>query len=306
MLRKILDAYDGELPDDGHVAFENTGKEREETLEYIDECSRRWDVPIHWLEYRWEPGRHYFVEVDFATASRNGEPFEAVIQARGGILPNPTMRFCTAEMKIRTSNRFVHQSLGWDVYNNVIGLRADEPKRVAKMLAKKVVEYLPTLWEDWMLKVITHGANHPPGERPMLPLATAGATLQDVMGYWQDQRGGMELEDWLDMPKEQRPGWDLALMPDEGNCDLCFLKGGAKLLGLIKDRPDSADWWAAQEDRAAQGLTRNKSVEQFRKDRPGYRELAMIATDKQTGPGWLWADEPNGSCGEVDECRCTD
>ena len=35
MLWHILDAYDGKLPDDVHVCFANTGKEREETLRFV-------------------------------------------------------------------------------------------------------------------------------------------------------------------------------------------------------------------------------------------------------------------------------
>lgn len=46
MLRRILDAHDGELPDDVFVDFTNTGKEREETLVFVNECSVRWGIPI--------------------------------------------------------------------------------------------------------------------------------------------------------------------------------------------------------------------------------------------------------------------
>lgn len=287
MLRRVLDAFGGKLPEDRKVIFCNTGKEREETLEFVDRCSRHWDVKITWLEYRWEPGRHYFVEVDYATASRKGEPFEMVIAARGGILPNVMMRFCTAEMKMRTSNRFVRQSLGWAEYFNAIGLRFDEPKRVKKMSQKREVIIEAGLFGDE--KKIIRASDALPGESPRFPLSEAGHTLEDVMAFWGEQ------------------SFDLELNQDEGNCDLCFLKGVNKILKIVADRPESADWWAAQEAKAAQGRTRNASVERFRMDRPGYQELALIATGKDSGPGWLWADQGNdGSCGELDECRCTD
>lgn len=284
MLRRVLDAFGGTFPDDRRVIFENTGKEREETLEFIDQCSRRWDVPITWLEYRWEPGRHYFVETDYAKASRNGEPFDAVIKARG-MLPNPVARFCTVELKIRTQNRYVRQVLGWEEYFNAVGLRADEPKRVAKMVGgEKRIEM--TLFGDETVGI--KRTNPSPGETPICPLAEAGIVLADVASFW------------------DRSDFDLDLESHEGNCDLCFLKSSAKQLAIIKDMPSRADWWAAAEA-AALGRTRNPSVERFRKDRPGYREMQMIASGKQDGPGWLWADKDNdGSCGEIDECRCTD
>jgi hypothetical protein len=44
MLWQILDAHGGTLPDDVHVCFANTGKEREETLRFVHECETRWGV----------------------------------------------------------------------------------------------------------------------------------------------------------------------------------------------------------------------------------------------------------------------
>ena len=52
MLFRILEAYGGSLPDDMHVVFANTGKERLETLDFVSECAQRWCVEIVWLEYR--------------------------------------------------------------------------------------------------------------------------------------------------------------------------------------------------------------------------------------------------------------
>ena len=50
MLKKIIDAYNGKLPKDIVVCFANTGKEMEETLEFVHECENRWNIKIHWLE----------------------------------------------------------------------------------------------------------------------------------------------------------------------------------------------------------------------------------------------------------------
>ena len=57
MLHGILQAYDGQLPEDVVVAFANTGKEREETLRFVHECGLVWGVPIHWVERRLGGGR---------------------------------------------------------------------------------------------------------------------------------------------------------------------------------------------------------------------------------------------------------
>jgi len=123
MLRKVLDAG---LQDDVHVVYANTGKEREETLRFIHEVELRWDVPVRWLEY----GRG---EVDYLTASRNGEPFEAVL-AKHNKIPNPAIRFCTTELKIRVMRDFM-KAEGHTHWDSVVGIRADEPRRVARLQA---------------------------------------------------------------------------------------------------------------------------------------------------------------------------
>jgi 3'-phosphoadenosine 5'-phosphosulfate sulfotransferase (PAPS reductase)/FAD synthetase len=34
------------------VTFQNTGKEMPQTLEFINECDKRWNLNMVWLEYR--------------------------------------------------------------------------------------------------------------------------------------------------------------------------------------------------------------------------------------------------------------
>ncbi len=50
LLYKILESYDGVLPEDVHVVFANTGKEMVQTLDFINDCSKNWDVNVRWLE----------------------------------------------------------------------------------------------------------------------------------------------------------------------------------------------------------------------------------------------------------------
>ena len=206
MLRQILDAYDGELPADVHVCFANTGKEREETLEFVRECGARWNTGIHWLERGLDGAMR---EVSFASASRAGEPFKALMDKRG-YLPNPVTRFCTVELKIRVMRDYA-RSLGWEHWTNIIGLRADEPARVARVARASTNR---DRWDNAM------------------PLSRAGATEGDVLAYWKAQP------------------FDLRLTPGEGNCDLCFLKSAATISAIIERRPDLAIWWAEAEAEA--------------------------------------------------------
>lgn len=120
------------LPDDAKVIFANTGKEDEATLKFINDCSAYWNVPIVWLEYQdHEDPKQRFKIVNFETASRNGEPFAKMIEKKK-FLPNSVMRFCTTELKIHPIGLYM-DSIGINEFETFAGIRADEPKRVAKL-----------------------------------------------------------------------------------------------------------------------------------------------------------------------------
>lgn len=305
MLYRILQAFGGTLPDACRVIFNNTGKERLETLDFVERVSQRWSVPIHWLEYYNTPAmrkrkgqvipgwNHLVREVDYATASRNGEPYDMAIRSRQ-ILPNQAIRYCTGDMKIRTTNRFVRRTLGWEEYTNALGLRYDEPHRYAKLYSQKTVRVEQTLFGEEEIEE-GYDAEKVTGEVPVVPLFHAKVTLEEVMAFWQEQRGGISLDEWLALPKGQRPDWDLELRPDEGNCDLCFLKGVQKLLKILRERPELAAWWIEHEKHARP--TRIFDAGRFSKSRPGYAELLQISQQSELP---LWE--------EVDElpCHCTD
>jgi 3'-phosphoadenosine 5'-phosphosulfate sulfotransferase (PAPS reductase)/FAD synthetase len=121
MLWRIIQAHGGTLPPDVVVCFSNTGKEREETLRFIRDCSLHFGVPIVWLEYL-SRAKAGFQVVTFETAAREGEPFDRLI-AQKRRLPNPVERACTEELKIKTMERYLAS----------IGMRADEPHRIPKL-----------------------------------------------------------------------------------------------------------------------------------------------------------------------------
>jgi 3'-phosphoadenosine 5'-phosphosulfate sulfotransferase (PAPS reductase)/FAD synthetase len=221
------------------VCFANTGKEDEATLRFVDRCSREWGLTIIWIEYR--DGEVQFAVVDFETASRSGEPFEALMFMRR-LLPNPMSRFCTMELKIRPMARYL-RSKGYegtmdDLENfSWIGIRADEPRRIAKVARERV------------------------------PLAAAGITAQDVGAFWKAHSFDLELP-------------NMAGKTMHGNCDLCFLKPAAQVQALIAEKPERAFWWARMErDIPALGRT-TPTGSVFRLDRPTYQRMAEIAADQ--------------------------
>ena len=160
MLWRVLQSNNG-LPSDAKVIFANTGKEEEATLKFINDCSVNWNVPITWLEYL--PEKPRWKEVTYETASRNGEPFATLIEKKN-YLPNPVTRFCTVELKIRTIHRHL-KDLGWkhDENSDWIGIRADEPRRAAKVTRDRV------------------------------PLFVDGVTSKDIGNFWAEQDFDLEL-----------------------------------------------------------------------------------------------------------------
>jgi 3'-phosphoadenosine 5'-phosphosulfate sulfotransferase (PAPS reductase)/FAD synthetase len=229
MLWRVLQANKG-LPEEALVCFANTGKEEKATLEFVRDCEKNWGVEIHWLEYR--PGKQ-FERVTFETASRNGEPFEDLIKERK-MLPNVRARFCTQELKIDTMIRYL-KSIGFNEYCKMIGIRADEQRRVAKMKPRIAAE------------------------TPVMPLAQAGVTKAEVLDFWASQPFDLKLP----VINGETIG---------GNCDLCFLKSLPKILTLISQKPERAIWWAKMES-LDEVPNNGGDGNRFRIDRPKYADI---------------------------------
>ena len=213
MLWNIIKAHGGQLPPDVHVVFANTGKEAPETLEFVNDVSQKWDVPITWLELEIAEERPIWRTkiVTYETASRNGEPFDLLLMKRP-YLPNPVTRFCTSELKIKVMYRFMRKHNEYKEWSNVIGLRYDEPRRIAS--AKRASDY--EVWDN------------------VLPMHDAKHTVKDVTEFWSKQN--------FDLGLTNAYGKTPA-----GNCDLCFLKGMNTTISILKERPEMADWWIAKE-----------------------------------------------------------
>jgi len=220
MLKMILDAHGGTLPDDVHVTFANTGKEREETLRFVHDCATHWNVRVRWLEWRTRrtkdddgnvvPFDARYEEVGFNSASRDGKPFADLIAVKG-YTPNAVTRFCTSELKVRVMKWFM-QAQGYEHWTNVVGLRHDEQHRVAKSRAPNK--------DRWVTA---------------LPLDDAKVSNRDVRAFWNAQP------------------FDLQLLPFEGNCDACFLKARPKLWEIERTAPGTLQWWSDMETGPGKG-----------------------------------------------------
>ena len=210
MLRQILDAHGGQ-PRDLKVCFQNTGLEHEASYDFVRECAERWCVNITWLEYDLdEDGGHSYRIVNYDSASRNGEPFDKLIQKKQ-YLPNPVARICTANLKVATLDRFLREDPDFASYTNAVGLRYDEPRRVVRM------------------------RNDNSREEVVCPMYDAGHTEQDVLAFWEQQTFDLRLPLVGNMA---------------GNCVGCFLKGRDKLEMLMLEMPEYFEWWERAEQTA--------------------------------------------------------
>lgn len=250
MLYKIVQAHNGVIPNNVHVVFANTGKEMNETLDFVNDCQSKWDIDIKWIELDVDyslpkEDRLFYKFVNYESASRNGEPFAKLIEhwnkdrkprnknlqyKKNGtwILPNPVARFCTDYLKIRALNWYA-KSIGFEKYQTVLGLRYDEPRRVHRRKNSKYETKKKT---------------------SAMPMYDAKDSILDVQKFWEQSNFDLKLP----IINGETP---------HGNCDLCFLKSHNKIVQLVKEKPSRAEWWSDIE---------KKSKNVFRRDRPSYLE----------------------------------
>ena len=138
---QFLNTYEKYKDYDKLFVFANTGKEKEETLEFIDRCDKEWNLGVVWLEAKInkEKGKGTdFKIVDFKTASRNGEPFEEMLKVYP--MPNPFVSNCTRELKQTPMNKYV-KSLNYDQVITAIGIRYDERHRKSNTAKEQNIIY---------------------------------------------------------------------------------------------------------------------------------------------------------------------
>lgn len=281
--RAELDGFPpGALWPNVHVTFANTGREDDRTLDFVRDCEMNWGIKIHWLQYRrrflpayrsedveritekirkeWgasfepangrkEPG---FVEVNYETAARQRDPFNeshpfANFLMMSGV-PNVVTRMCSTELKIRVMKKWM-LAQSYDEWTNVVGIRADEPHRVAKMRTQP-----PERWDN------------------QVPLADAGVSQADVLEFWQRQPFDLKLRH------------DEELGTYEGNCDLCMLKATSKKIRIARERPEALQWWEQIETVTGSAFNRGIELREIRRlallppalDRPAPEQLELL------------------------------
>lgn len=208
----------------GEVTFDfgNTGREDDGTYTFIQRLSDH--IPMRYFEVRKPldhnsgPSKMGFEKVPFERLNRTGKPIRIVLESiaeyraakgEGPIAMNPVMRLCTAYTKAKMLAR-VCEAAGWESWTKALGLRSDEPGRVAKMSSRDT-------------RAVTTVA----------PLAELGITQCMVDAFWQEQSFDLEIQ-------PHQGNCTLCFLKDEADLADIMLNG--------KD-PDGNDWeWWKQLD----------------------------------------------------------
>lgn len=119
----IQEYKDGDL-----VIFCDTGREHPKTYKFINDFEANENIPV--IRLKWNNELNPFVEL--------------LKKKKYKVIPNRVKRFCTDELKIKTSKRYL-RSIGIRKFENLIGFRSDELRRVLnrKFKFKNVIDKFP-------------------------------------------------------------------------------------------------------------------------------------------------------------------
>ena len=184
----------GSCRDRCEAIFANTGRERPETLDFVQALTERWGMPVTWLEYVCVPGGTP-TEAGSHRGPRDCEPRRRTLQgdARSRTLGLPSVakggRVCTAELKVSTIDRYMwaRHGLTRRQTRKLLGFRFDEPAR-----------WRPAVYQACEVAY---------------PMVEAGVTAGDVAAWWANQ------------------AFDLGIASARGNCDCCY--GGPSRVFLM-------------------------------------------------------------------------
>jgi len=185
--------------------FANTGQENDETLDFVNECDKAFNLNVVWVEAVVHHGERIASThkiVNYETATRRTEfedsPYTEVAKKYG--IPNKAYMHCTRELKENPIHHYVQTVVGWKkgTYQTAIGIRGDEPKR------------------------LKYNANW---QNKLYPLADIiNVSQQDVWDFWKTQEFDLGIEDY------------------QGNCAWCFKKCEKKLKRILADDPSIFDY----------------------------------------------------------------
>jgi hypothetical protein len=192
------------------ILFQNTGREKDQTLDFLNNCDKRW-LDLYGIGITWlqfiPKVKGRFEVVTYDTAHRIADSKKSPFE------------------KLIENQRYL-------------------PNRVARYCTRdlkiRVAEnFIKSLgYKEWVSYI---GIRYDEPKRWMNAKSMRELyTVEWPMVEWQTTKQDVEFF-WKGMP------FDLELKSYEGNCDLCFLKGIGKTRRIIRENPNSADWWIRME-----------------------------------------------------------
>lgn len=196
----------------------NTSKEREESLVFMHECDRHYNLNLVWVEADINPenreGTRHIVKT-FETLTRDGSVFEKGIKKYG--IPSVVNKWCNRELKLNPIHDYI-KSIGWGKfgdYHTAIGFRIDE---IDRMSGKEIRDKHKLLY----------------------PLIEHNIDQRERNRFWAQQ------------PIQ------IGMSAYKGNCDMCFEKTNRKLCTIFKEEPEYIRWWLEMEEKYSNILLPNK------------------------------------------------
>lgn len=117
----------------------NTGMERPETIEFLSNIIKYWDIPLVMIEGVYSDIRGVGVKhkvVDFHNLDMKGRVFSEMISHLNKLkwtgVPNQATPYCSEYLKVRPSHSFAREIFGTTKYYKAIGYRKEDmPKRIS-------------------------------------------------------------------------------------------------------------------------------------------------------------------------------
>lgn len=205
--------------------FCNTGMERPETIDFLKDMVKHWNLPLNIIEGVYSNVAGIGVKhkvVDFDTMDMEGKVFTQAIEHLNKLkwtgVPNPATPYCSEYLKTRVSHSFTKEIFGTTKYLKAIGYRAEDiPKRITLAELKIDKVRIAPLLTDF--------------EKPV--------NMVDLTRYFENQMFRLSIPSRL------------------GNCELCWKKSEANLIESIRKGTRFIDWHIKEEDKYNNRFFRN-------------------------------------------------
>lgn len=210
--------------------FCNTGMERYETIQFLKDIEKHWELPLVKIEGVYSSvmgeGVRYKI-VDWDNLNMTAKPFSEMIAHKNkgifGGMPSLDAPYCSENLKTSVAKKLCDDLFGVNNYIKSIGFRKEDmPKRITFAEIKEDKKRIFPLLTDF--------------EKPISQI---------------------DLNEWWD-----KQPFKLGIHGKFGNCELCWKKSDANLIDVIRNGTRFIDWYREHEQKYGNTSFRgNKSID---------------------------------------------